>query len=76
MVTLVSKPTLSQQLALPRSFDMNDDKFYTYPNRTLCSVLDDMRKCHETRNYSYLRDLVMEAYELTMRMMDALCLKK
>lgn len=32
----------------------------TFPNRTLCDVIDEARKCHETRNYSYLKGLLEE----------------
>ena len=38
------------------------------PNRIVCSVLDEMRKCHETRNYSYLLGLIEEAQTLVNRM--------
>lgn len=38
------------------------------PNRTLCSVLEDMRKCNETKNYSYLSGLIEEAQMLGNRM--------
>lgn len=31
-----------------------------YPNRTLCYILDDMRRLHETRNYSGLAGLIEE----------------
>lgn len=37
-------------------------------NRLICSVLDEMRKCHETRNYSYLLSLIEEAQSLANRM--------
>lgn len=42
------------------------------PNRTICSVLEAMRKCHETRNYSYLPGLIEEAQNLANRMEAAL----
>lgn len=42
------------------------------PNRVICSVLDEIRKCHETRNYSYLMGLVEEAQTLANRMEAAL----
>lgn len=38
------------------------------PNRLICSVLEEMRKCHETRNYSYLPGLIEEAQTLANRM--------
>lgn len=39
-----------------------------YPNRTLCSVLEAMRDCDKTKNYSYLLGLVEEAQMLANRM--------
>lgn len=42
------------------------------PNRFLCDVLDEMRKCSETRNFSYLPGLVEEAQVLANRMEAAL----
>lgn len=43
-------------------------RYAFYPNRTLCSVLDEMRKLHETRNYSILPSLIEEAQTLANRM--------
>lgn len=42
------------------------------PNRYICSVLEEIRKCHETRNYSILVSLVEEAQTLANRMESAL----
>ncbi len=39
-----------------------------YPNRVICSVLDEMRKLNETRNYSALLSLIEEAQMLANRM--------
>ena len=39
-----------------------------YLSRTLCNVLDDIRKCDETKNYSYLLGLVEEAQVMANRM--------
>jgi len=39
-----------------------------YPNRLICTVLEEMRKCHETRNYAYLPGLIEEAQTLANRM--------
>lgn len=50
--------------------------FSTFPNRTLCAVLDEMRKAHETRNYSYLEGLIEEAQSMGNRMEAALTDKK
>lgn len=41
-------------------------------NRTICSVFDDMRKAHETRNYSILMSLIEEAQTMANRMEAAL----
>jgi hypothetical protein len=38
------------------------------PNRTVCSVLEEMRKCNETRNYSYLLGLIEEVQTIVNRM--------
>lgn len=42
------------------------------PHRYLCTVLEEMRTCHKTRNYSYLLALVEEAQVLGERMEAAL----
>lgn len=42
------------------------------PNRTICDTLEAMRKCHETRNFSYLLGLIEEAQNLANRMEAAL----
>lgn len=41
-------------------------------NRTLCDVLDEMRKCHETRNYASLLALIEEAQSKGNRMESGL----
>lgn len=41
-------------------------------NRYLCSVLDDMRKCDEVKNFAPLRSLIEEAQILGNRMESAL----
>lgn len=41
-------------------------------NRYICDILEEMRKCHETRNYSYLPGLIEEAQSLANRMEAAL----
>ena len=50
----------------------NDDKFlnipYTYTNRLLCEVLDEINRCYETRNFSPIKGLVSEARILGTRM--------
>jgi hypothetical protein len=43
-----------------------------YTNRTLCSVLDAMRDCDKTKNYSYLLGMIEEAQYLANKMEAAL----
>jgi len=38
------------------------------PNRLLCAVLDEMRDCVKTSNFSYLPGLIEEAQSLANRM--------
>ena len=38
------------------------------PNRLLCAVLDEMRDCAKTLNFSYLLGLIEEAQSLGSRM--------
>ena len=38
------------------------------PNRTLCEVLDEMRTCSKTRNFSYLPGLIEEVQTMANRM--------
>jgi|TARA_B110000211_G_C14067221_1_gene548209 hypothetical protein len=38
------------------------------PHRYICSVLDEMRKCVKTSNFSYLSGLIEEAQSLVNRM--------
>jgi len=40
----------------------------SYLNRTLCDVLEEMRKAHETRNFSYILGLIEEAQSMGQRM--------
>ena len=39
-----------------------------YPNRYICSVLEEMRACYKTRNFSGLLGLIEEAQALANRM--------
>jgi hypothetical protein len=48
------------------------DKDYVMPLRYICDILAEMRKCHETRNYSYLLALIEEAQMRADRMEAAL----
>jgi hypothetical protein len=42
------------------------------PNRLVCSVLEEMRSCAKTGNYSYLPGLIEEAQTMVNRMEAAL----
>jgi uncharacterized protein YPO0396 len=42
------------------------------PNRLVCTVLEEMRKCNETRNYSYLSGLIEEVQSAVSKMEAAL----
>lgn len=42
------------------------------PNRYICDVLSEMRKCYETRNFSYLLGLIEEAQTMADRMESGL----
>ena len=46
------------------------------PNRFLCDVLDEMRTCFKTRNFSYIMGLIEEAQTLGERMEAGLGDKK
>ena len=39
-----------------------------YLNRTICGVLEEMRSCNETKNYSYLLGLIEEAQSMGNKM--------
>lgn len=43
-----------------------------FPNRTLCEVFDEMRKCIETLNFGNLKGLVEEGQMMGNRMEAAL----
>ena len=45
-------------------------------NRTMCDVLEEMRKAYETRNFSYLPGLIEEIQSMGNRMEAALSDKK
>lgn len=44
----------------------------SWPNRTLCEVLEEMRTCDKTKNYSYLKGLIEEVQTMGNRMEAAL----
>ena len=41
-------------------------------NRTACDVLEEMRKCNETRNFCYLPGLIEELQSMCSRMESSL----
>lgn len=43
-----------------------------WPNRTICSILEDMRKMHDTHNYSQLQACIEELQYAANRMEAAL----
>lgn len=45
---------------------------YGFLNRTLCDVLDEMRKCDKTKNYAPMLSLIEEAQVFGNRMESAL----
>jgi hypothetical protein len=45
-------------------------------NRTVCDMLEEMRKCAETGNYSYLPGLIEEALEASVRMINGVKFEK
>lgn len=51
---------------------MNRRRRYFGTNRYVCSVLEEMRTCHETRNYSMMLSLIEEVQVLANRMEAAL----
>lgn len=44
----------------------------SWPSRTLCEVLEEMRMCDTTKNYSYLKGLIEEVQTMGNRMEAAL----
>lgn len=51
---------------------MRDDRYYFYTSRTICEVLEEMRKCNETRNYAPMLSLIEEAQSMSNRMENAI----
>ena len=50
---------------------MSDDMDY-WLNRTICSVLEEMRACYKTRNFAGLMGMIEEAQSMGNRMESAL----
>lgn len=53
-----------------------NNSFYPYPHRTICDILEEMRKCYDTRNFSHLLGLIEEAQSMANRMETSLEEKK
>ena len=51
-----------------------EDNYYV--NRTLCEVLEEMRKCNKIRNYAPLESLIEEVQIKANRMESGLSIKK
>ncbi len=49
---------------------------YYYANRTVCTVLEEMRKCFDTLNFAPVKGLIEEVQMLANRMESALSEKK
>ena len=54
------------------SRNRNRNRYFGGPPRYICTVLEEMRTCNETRNYSILLSLIEEAQTLSNRMEAAL----
>ena len=65
MQHLLKKPML---YGLHANILSNPQKEIDMPNRLVCRVLDEMRECSKTRNFSYLDGLIEEAQVLVNRM--------
>ena len=50
--------------------------FFPYPRRTICDVVDEMRKAYDTRNFSYLLGLIEEVQSMVNKMEASLEEKK
>ena len=65
MQHLLKKPILH---GLHANILSNPQKEIDMPNRLVCRVLDEMRECSKTRNFSYLDGLIEEVQVLVNRM--------
>ena len=43
-------------------------RYRHFPNRTICQVLEEMRQCFKTYNFSPIKGLIEEAQSLANRM--------
>ena len=65
MQHLLKKPML---YGLHANILSNPQKEIDMPNRLVCRVLDEMRECSKTRNFSYLDGLIEEVQVFVNRM--------
>ena len=65
MQHLLKKPML---YGLHANILSNPQKEIDMPNRLVCNVLEEMRNCSKTKNYSYLNGLIEEVQVLVNRM--------
>ena len=65
MQHLLKKPML---YGLHANILSNPQKEIDMPNRLVCNVLEEMRNCSKTKNYSYLDGLIEEVQVLVNRM--------
>ena len=65
MQHLLKKPIL---YGLHANILSNPQKEIDMPNRLVCNVLEEMRNCSKTKNYSYLDGLIEEVQVLVNRM--------
>ena len=64
---------MSRFIRVSTKSDNTEEKDYEsdldqYPARTVCAILDDMRSCQKTHNYSYLAGLIEELQWYANRM--------
>jgi len=50
----------------------DDEEFCTYPNRTVCDILDDMCRCYKSYSFSAMAGLIEELQARGNRMEAAL----
>jgi cell division protein FtsB len=60
--------TLDEKKGKMLLLDSKKERKWNMANRYLCSVLDEMRECTKTLNFSYLLGLIEEAQTLANRM--------
>lgn len=51
---------------------MSEEIYLSSSNRVICDVLEEMRKCYSTCNFSYLLGLIEEVQSMVNKMESAL----